>query len=100
MDNQLTFTDIINKYFKFQNEATNNLIDEEISDDNIEDLTDIYGFEVIRGSKIYRYFIKNQNDVYQVKYFSSTYRYPVLNDIVKNNLKFLGDRLGIPVFTN
>lgn len=91
------FAKIIKKYFTYQSDNPDNQIDEDLTDDDIEVLTDVYGFEVVRGSKIYRYFIKD-HEGYHLKYFSDKCKYQVLRDVGTSSHRFVQNRGGIPVF--
>ena len=89
-----TYTRIIDKYFSTQ--MNKNVISEDLTDSNIEDLSVIYGFQVKRGDEIFRFFTK-KDDVYTMNYFSSSHRSIALRTILLDNKK-VGDRGGIPVF--
>ena len=88
-----TYTRIISKYFSNQN----NIIGDDLTDEDIDDLSFIYGFGVKRGDEVFRYFIKD-GDNYTVNYFSTTHRSAALRYILLDHNNMIEFRGGIPVF--
>jgi hypothetical protein len=90
-----TYSRIIDKYFSSQVEK--NIIDDDLTDEQLEDLIAIYGIDVKPGDEIYRYFIKS-GDTYTTKYLSSSYKSDAMKSILLTDKVFIEDRGGIPVF--
>lgn len=90
-----TYSRLIDKYFSNQTEKA--YIEDDLAPEHIEDLSEIYGFPVVPGCHVYRYFIL-KDDKFTVHYFSEHHRPDMMRDILMTDLKFIEDRLGVPVF--
>ena len=90
-----TYTRMIERYFSYQTEKS--FIDNDITQEHLDDLNEIYGLDVTAGSHVYRYFIY-RDEKFTLVFFNEQTKATMLRDVLMSDLKFVEDRLGIPVF--